>query len=395
MTTISTNATTLDDNLLEALSSSRDRISVLRLEKDIVSFLEDPAHDVLEVPSLNSYQRLLAHKTGDYYQLTHVSDTARQMLLFHKHPWSKVPEQKLCNVIIPKVAGAESELPKASSAGVRQVKIMKRVVSTSSSPLPKKSILGGHNVAETKEKDKLGKEERYRAARARIFQGVEETLSNSSGEKGSKPDSKSNSRSNSRDARGRNSRVREPDTSEYSRRSLEPQFVNSQHNPGGDAIQKRHQQYFQSDPQINSIYQRPALDKKSHPAVWNPRSSIPLSMANLATLEAQTSQQSGTTPPVIQRASVGAEKPVTLPSRSLAPPVNATGNLWGPPGGSSMPATRNASAMGLNLSASPWTPKQPFESRAPMPIQSEAFDVPDENDDDPTNVLRGLALDDK
>ncbi|CCG82637.1 putative R3H domain protein [Taphrina deformans PYCC 5710] len=393
MCSVPSNALALDDNLLEALNSSKDRINVLRLEQEIVAFLQNDSKDVLEVPSLNSYHRLLAHKTGDFYQLTHVSDTARQLILFHKHPWSKLPSEQLCDIVPSKQAAHGKNRSTTPQSKPRQVKIMKRVVDTPSSPPSRLSTPASQTVAEAKEKDKLEKEERYKAARARIFQGVEESSSPST-DKVLKYDSRSNSRSNSRDARFRSPRHKDSDAADFSRHTSEPYLGDGMGHADLDPIQMRHQQYFQADSPINAVFQRPPVDTtKNHHGVWNPRSSIPLSMANLATLEAQTSKQLGA-PALAHASSPAITKPNTPPMRSLAPPTNASGNLWGPPATRSSLATRNASALGLNLSANPWTPKHAIDHGA-LQEQSSRRDVLEDHDEDPANVLQGLALDDK
>lgn len=397
-------ASPLDSNLLEALESSRDRISVLRLEQEIILFLTDDSREALEIPSLNSYQRLLAHKTGDYYHLTHVSDPARQTLLFHKHPWSRIPALKLCEVQLQ--SHAKPGTPATSASQAPQVRIMKRDPTKSPAPTPERvATPATSEPSDEKGKNKLGKEERYRAARARIFQGVEEMPV----EKSSPSDSKdrSASRSNSRDARQRSARRRDAETPSGFR-----SFSSGQDFPLGssghldssqmtfattETVHQRHQQYFQ--PALG--FSSPASDNRDHPGLWSTgtgtgtsASPTPLSIANLATLEAQTSRSPNAMPLFSGTSNIQAQANRPLSSRVLVPPATSGGNLWGPPLAKSPLIVRNASALGLNLGASPWTPKSTSVT-LPQPGKLSVISPAEDDVGDPTNVLRGLALDEK
>lgn len=384
----------VDRNVIEALESSRDRISVLRLEQDIIDFLSDHERSVLEVPSLNSYQRLLAHKTGDYYKLTHVSDNSRQLLLFHKHPWSKVPAIRLCDIQVP----SSSKLAKAAKTPSKpvQVKIMKRDVGQQRTAPERPSTPVLQEGAQGREKEKIDKEERYRLARARIFQGVEvsQVSLNDRSDRGDvRGKSQPNSRSNSRDARPKSRKWDQgPSTPSISNdmqdqdrlRELDHDSATYSRLPGG-AIQQRYQQYYQAA-NPHSAYSRPPAESTNY-GVWNSRSTTPLSMANLATLEAQTSKQSLSPSTASMPIASSLNVSPRPPGRAIFSPSAQESKLWGPP--SPHVASRNASAMGLNLEASPWNPKS-FEK---IMVPEEAGEEP--NIDDETNILRDLALDGK
>lgn len=399
----------IDSNLLEALESARDRISVLRLEQDIIHYLADNARDVLEIPSLNSYQRLLAHKTGEYYQLTHVSDPARQTILFHKHPWSKIPALKLCDVQM-QGSSAKPVLPSAPMQQIPSFQIMKRDATKSPANLPQRvQTPVTSEPSNDKEKIKLHKEERYKAARARIFQGIEESEMPPEKAVSSASRKQAGSRSNSRDARQRSARRRDvEDIPSYTFTTPSSQdffydfkrFENGPQPfvPVSESVHQRHQQYFQPAVGFNS----PAEESPSHARLWTTGTSgktAPLSMANLATLDAQTARPGSATPYLVSTQSSPVQGSRT-PNRVLAPPVVSGGNLWSAPVSRSPLTTRNASALGLNLSASPWTPKSATAGVASRPCSQPQVTVDGEGEvveeeEDPTNVLRTLALDDK
>ncbi|KAJ6140828.1 hypothetical protein N7497_011721 [Penicillium chrysogenum] len=63
-----------DEKLLEAMKSPKDRLLILQLEEKIRYFIKDCNEQSLELPPSNAFGRLLAHKLGDYYHLTHFVD---------------------------------------------------------------------------------------------------------------------------------------------------------------------------------------------------------------------------------------------------------------------------------------------------------------------------------
>lgn len=98
-----------DEKLLEAMNTPKDRLLLLQLEEKIVSFIKDskyvfathfflfrpssnvnPREQSLELPPCNAFGRLLAHKLGDYYHLTHFVDNNVTSVRLHRTPWSRL-----------------------------------------------------------------------------------------------------------------------------------------------------------------------------------------------------------------------------------------------------------------------------------------------------------------
>ncbi|KAF4551808.1 Hypothetical protein D9617_12g036980 [Elsinoe fawcettii] len=75
-----------DEKLLEALSSVRDRVWVLKLEQDITDFVKDPSAQMFDLPQCNSFYRMLAHKMADYYLLGHTMDSSLATVRLWKTP---------------------------------------------------------------------------------------------------------------------------------------------------------------------------------------------------------------------------------------------------------------------------------------------------------------------
>ncbi|KAL8946792.1 MAG: hypothetical protein Q9222_006857 [Ikaeria aurantiellina] len=79
-----------DEKLLEALESPKDRLYVLRLEHEIVNFIQNSSDPTLELRSPNSFCRLLTHKLADYYALTHHVDGTMSAVKLYRTPYCRI-----------------------------------------------------------------------------------------------------------------------------------------------------------------------------------------------------------------------------------------------------------------------------------------------------------------
>ncbi|KAF9897154.1 hypothetical protein BX616_006088, partial [Lobosporangium transversale] len=59
----------LDPFLLTALNNRHDRLFLLKLDRDFCNFIQDPNQTQLEFPWLNSYYRMIIHRSAIYFQL--------------------------------------------------------------------------------------------------------------------------------------------------------------------------------------------------------------------------------------------------------------------------------------------------------------------------------------
>jgi len=165
--TTATNTEKLDDSLVAAMGNGKDRLFLLGLERSIEEFMKANTTDTLELGLMNSYQRLLAHRLGDYWKLTHVVDENGKSVIFFRSHWSKIPNVRLRDAV--------TEDP-CTQTVTKKMKIMRRDTATPSETYS--SLLGsddGSDVPKTKEQIRLAKEEAYKAARARIFKDFEES----------------------------------------------------------------------------------------------------------------------------------------------------------------------------------------------------------------------------
>lgn len=98
-----------DEKLFEALESPKDRLFLLRLEQEVITFVRDStlvlillfplcyiiltmffSEPMIDLPPCNSFCRLLAHKLADYYALTHFVDNAVSSVRLHRTPYCRL-----------------------------------------------------------------------------------------------------------------------------------------------------------------------------------------------------------------------------------------------------------------------------------------------------------------
>ncbi|PNS14099.1 cAMP-regulated phosphoprotein 21 [Sphaceloma murrayae] len=154
-----------DEKLLEALSSVRDRVWVLKLEQDITDFVKDPTAQMFDLPQCNSFYRMLAHKMADYYLLGHTMDASLSTVRLWKTPNCRIPP-RLSDITGPSTAASTPPPP------MPQMKILRR---SENGTRPSSREGGGDGDSESdlgKNKFPATREERearYEAARLRIL----------------------------------------------------------------------------------------------------------------------------------------------------------------------------------------------------------------------------------
>ncbi|KAJ5880650.1 uncharacterized protein N7473_011703 [Penicillium subrubescens] len=80
-----------DEKLITAMENPKDRLMVLTIEDKVRAFIQYSSEQSLELPPNNSYGRLLAHRLGDYYHLTHFVDNNVTSVRLHRTPFSRLP----------------------------------------------------------------------------------------------------------------------------------------------------------------------------------------------------------------------------------------------------------------------------------------------------------------
>eukprot|EP01124_Arcella_intermedia_P029043 TRINITY_DN6039_c1_g1_i3.p1 TRINITY_DN6039_c1_g1~~TRINITY_DN6039_c1_g1_i3.p1 ORF type:complete len:968 (-),score=262.21 TRINITY_DN6039_c1_g1_i3:2-2905(-) len=81
----------LDPFLLSALNSQRDRMTILKLDKQLEQFMRNPDATHLEFPPMNGYQRMIVHKVAHYFGLMHTYDRLKKSVTVFKQEMSRIP----------------------------------------------------------------------------------------------------------------------------------------------------------------------------------------------------------------------------------------------------------------------------------------------------------------
>ncbi|KAK4122327.1 hypothetical protein N657DRAFT_657171 [Parathielavia appendiculata] len=178
-----------DDKLLEAMQSPKDRIFLLRLEQQVIEFVQDSKEPYMDLPPSNSFCRMLTHRLADYYHMTHSYEAAAGAVRIFRTPFCRIP---------PSLSSLAASTPNSSSPApvILPRKIMRRGEDgefgpASAGPSKPTSEAG----SDSKEKSasanqKLTREEReeaYNRARQRIFGSVEKTENSNQGRSGARP----------------------------------------------------------------------------------------------------------------------------------------------------------------------------------------------------------------
>ncbi|KAH1287823.1 hypothetical protein KXX35_001441 [Aspergillus fumigatus] len=218
-----------DEKLLEAMKSPKDRLLILQLEEKVRNFIQNSKEQSLELPPSNAFGRLLAHKLGDYYHLTHFVDNNVTSVRLHRTPFCRLPTP--LSVLH---AATHTTPPPAVPA----MKIMRRndgdrpstegsTAASSSVPSKTTSEVGdsgndgerGSSAGATPAKDRMAltreeREAKYQEARERIFRDFPETKSSDISDQGT-----SMSRSSSTSGRKKTHRQKTPHDDSFEARS--------------------------------------------------------------------------------------------------------------------------------------------------------------------------------
>ncbi|KAI2639995.1 hypothetical protein GGS21DRAFT_390703 [Xylaria nigripes] len=162
-----------DEKLLEAMKSHKDRLFLLRLEQDVINFVQSSKEPYMDLPPNNSFCRMLTHKLADYYHMTHSFEAVQGAVRIYRTPFCRVPPS-LASI----VETSADDNPKTPPPVVLPKKIMRRgeddgsgQVSTNASKAASEVGSDGKDKT-TVAKEKMTREEReeaYKIARERIF----------------------------------------------------------------------------------------------------------------------------------------------------------------------------------------------------------------------------------
>jgi hypothetical protein len=209
-----------DDKLLEALESPKDRIFLLRLEQELITFVKDSKEPYIDLPPSNSFCRLLTHKLADYYHMTHQYDNVTQSVRIFRTPFCRLP-QSLTAISNPPTTG------NTPPPVMPTMKIMRRgddkgMGGSPSKPTSESGSDGKDRGMSAKEKlTREAREALYKEARERIFgeKGGDATPETEEGQDISRSSSVSVKDKSAPNRRGKSGKQRRDDAESFDVRS--------------------------------------------------------------------------------------------------------------------------------------------------------------------------------
>ncbi|ORY59569.1 uncharacterized protein BCR38DRAFT_488595 [Pseudomassariella vexata] len=167
-----------DEKLIEAMSSPKDRLFLLRLEHDVINFVQSSTEPYMDLPPNNSFCRMLTHKLADYYHMTHSFEAVQGAVRIYRTPFCRVPPS-LASLVGNKAESNTETTPPV----LLPKKIMRRGEENGSGNASGTSKGTSEDGSDGKDKagqskEKLSREQReeaYNKARERIFGSSEKT----------------------------------------------------------------------------------------------------------------------------------------------------------------------------------------------------------------------------
>jgi hypothetical protein len=85
----------MDSAVAQALVDPRTRDSAIKIEKRLIEFMENVEEKRMQFPVMTSFERMLAHKTADYFKIDHIladNEQGERVVTLIKKGYSKIPE---------------------------------------------------------------------------------------------------------------------------------------------------------------------------------------------------------------------------------------------------------------------------------------------------------------
>ncbi|MEE6507447.1 hypothetical protein FKM82_023153 [Ascaphus truei] len=87
----------LHEFLINTLKNNpRDRMILLKMEQEIIDFINDNNNHFRKFPQMSSYQRMLVHRVAAYFGMDHNVDQTGKSVIINKTSNTRIPEQRFC-----------------------------------------------------------------------------------------------------------------------------------------------------------------------------------------------------------------------------------------------------------------------------------------------------------
>lgn len=153
----------LHEFIVDCLSTPKDRLFLLHLEKDLIEFIEDDSRDLMEFPSMTSYHRMLLHRVAAYFGLEHNVNPSGQSVIISKAISTRLPKMRFVDLLPSGLSREETASPKL----ILKRNTVPEVPEVETTQPAVKPTHGSDSMK--KSKTMAEREAEYERARARIF----------------------------------------------------------------------------------------------------------------------------------------------------------------------------------------------------------------------------------
>ncbi|XP_078072728.1 cAMP-regulated phosphoprotein 21-like isoform X7 [Mustelus asterias] len=90
----------LHEFLINTLKNNpRDRMMLLKMEQELIDFINDNNNHYKKFPPMSSYHRMLVHRVAAYFGMDHNVDQTGKSVIINKTSNTRIPEQRFCEHI--------------------------------------------------------------------------------------------------------------------------------------------------------------------------------------------------------------------------------------------------------------------------------------------------------
>ncbi|XP_048385479.1 cAMP-regulated phosphoprotein 21-like isoform X1 [Stegostoma tigrinum] len=90
----------LHEFLINTLKNNpRDRMMLLKMEQELIDFINDNSNHYKKFPPMSSYHRMLVHRVAAYFGMDHNVDQTGKSVIINKTSNTRIPEQRFCEHI--------------------------------------------------------------------------------------------------------------------------------------------------------------------------------------------------------------------------------------------------------------------------------------------------------
>ncbi|KAK3105677.1 hypothetical protein FSP39_003107 [Pinctada imbricata] len=156
----------LEDFIHKTINKSpKDRTMLLKLETDLINFVNEPKHHYLKFPPMSSYDRMLVHRIAAFFGLDHNVDQTGKSVIVNKTSNKRIPDFSFSEHIDNMEMGDRKSAP---------IKVMKRGGLSLDDKESYCKTLEKPLLANTKARSFEERKKQYDKVRSKIFNSCDE-----------------------------------------------------------------------------------------------------------------------------------------------------------------------------------------------------------------------------